>query len=232
MQANSPPRRLVFGVFGVDLRDRQLTKRGLRIRLQEQPFQVLAMLLERPGEVVTRDELRNRLWPNTVVEFDHGLNKAISKIREVLGDSVESPRFVETVARRGYRFLADVTVIEAPDVREPAFGSLAPDRRQTGGKVVAFRSPAPLPAAVIPTPDPLRHTAPRIRSLAVLPLENISGDASQDYFADGMTDELITHLAQISSLRVISRTSAMSYKNVRKPLPEIARELNVEAVVE
>jgi len=115
MQANDPPRRLGFGVFEVDLRDRQLTKRGLRIRLQEQPFQVLAMLLERPGEVVTRDELRNRLWPNTVVEFDHGLNKAISKIREVLGDSVESPRFVETVARRGYRFLADVAVIDIPD---------------------------------------------------------------------------------------------------------------------
>src|SRR6478672_3431004 len=115
MQANYPPRRLGFGVFGVDLRDRQLTKRGLRIRLQEQPFQVLAMLLERPGEVVTRDELRNRLWPNTVVEFDHGLNKAISKIREVLGDSVESPRFVETVARRGYRFLADVAVIDSAD---------------------------------------------------------------------------------------------------------------------
>jgi DNA-binding winged helix-turn-helix (wHTH) protein len=115
MQTNDPPRRLGFGVFGVDLRDRQLTKRGLRIRLQDQPFQVLAMLLERPGEVVTRDELRNRLWPNTVVEFDHGLNKAISKIREVLGDSVESPRFVETVARRGYRFLADVAVIDIPD---------------------------------------------------------------------------------------------------------------------
>jgi len=115
MQANYPPRRLGFGVFGVDLRDRQLTKRGLRIRLREQPFQVLAMLLERPGEVVTRDELRNRLWPNTVVEFDHGLNKAISKIREVLGDSVESPRFVETVARHGYRFLADVAVIDIPD---------------------------------------------------------------------------------------------------------------------
>src|SRR6476620_1900500 len=115
MQANDAPKRLGFGVFEVDLRDRQLTKRGLRVRLQEQPFQVLAMLLERPGEVVTRDELRNRLWPNTVVEFDHGLNKAISKIREVLGDSVESPRFVETVARRGYRFLADVAVIDIPD---------------------------------------------------------------------------------------------------------------------
>ena len=120
MQANDPPRRLGFGVFEVDLRERQLTKRGLRIRLQEQPFQVLAMLLERPGELVTRDELRNRLWPNTIVEFDHGLNKAISKIREVLGDSVESPRFVETVARRGYRFLAGVAVIDSPDrQREP-----------------------------------------------------------------------------------------------------------------
>jgi DNA-binding winged helix-turn-helix (wHTH) protein len=114
MQTNDPPRRLGFGVFEVDLRKRQLTKRGIRIRLQEQPFQVLAMLLERPGEVVTRDELRNRLWPITIVEFDHGLNKAISKIREVLGDSVESPRFVETVARRGYRFLAGVAVIDSP----------------------------------------------------------------------------------------------------------------------
>jgi len=139
MQANDPPKRLGFGVFEVDLRDRQLTKRGLRIRLQEQPFQVLAMLLERPGEVVTRDELRNRLWPNTVVEFDHGLNKAISKIREVLGDSVESPRFVETVARRGYRFLADVAVIDIPDrQREPTPDALAspsdtaPDRTDAG----------------------------------------------------------------------------------------------------
>ena len=115
MQANDPLRRLGFGVFEVDLRDGQLTRRGLRLRLQEQPFQVLAMLLEKPGEVVTREELRSRLWPRTVVDFDHGLNKAISKIREVLGDSVENPRFVETVARRGYRFLADVAVIDTAD---------------------------------------------------------------------------------------------------------------------
>jgi Transcriptional regulatory protein, C terminal len=119
MQANDPPRRLGFGVFGVDLRDRQLTKRGLRIRLQEQPFQVLAMLLERPGEVVTRDELRNRLWPNTVVEFDHGLNKAISKIREVLGDSVESPRFVETSADQLRRDLDSIIQSQLPTMRSP-----------------------------------------------------------------------------------------------------------------
>jgi TolB-like protein/DNA-binding winged helix-turn-helix (wHTH) protein/Flp pilus assembly protein TadD len=226
---------LRFAVFELDLRTGELTKRGLRLRLQEQPFRVLAMLLERPGALVTRDELHNRLWPQTVVDFDHGVNKAISKIREALGDSVESPRFVETVARRGYRFLADVAVIDAADRRvEPASGDLAAPSRDkvTGGNVQAFRLPAELPAATSRIFDPSHRTPPRIRSLAVLPLENISGDASQDYFADGMTDELIAHLAQISSLRVISRTSAMSYKNVRRPLPEIARELNVEAVVE
>ena len=210
MPEGDPSKRLRFGVFEVDLRTGELTKRGSRLRLQEQPFRVLAMLLERPGRLVTRDELHSMLWSQTVVDFDHGLNKAISKIREVLRDSVESPRFIETVARRGYRFLADVAVIDDPD-----------------GRVRAL-----WPAGVSPIIDPLRRTPRRIRSLAVLPLENISGDASQDYFADGMMDELITHLAQISSLRVISRTSAMSYKNVRKPLPQIARELNVEAVVE
>src|SRR2546430_13448758 len=111
--------RLRFGVFEVDLRAGELTKRGLRIRLQEQPFQVLAMLLEKPGELVTREELRKRLWSQTVVDFDHGLNKAINKIREALGDSAENPRFVETVARRGYRFLADVAPINTAADRRP-----------------------------------------------------------------------------------------------------------------
>src|SRR5579862_5568651 len=108
---NGSPSRLRFGVFEVDLRAGELTKRGLRVRLQEQPFRVLATLLERPGSVVTRDELRQKLWSQTVVDFDHGINKAINKIREALGDSAENPRFVETVARRGYRFLAEVTPI-------------------------------------------------------------------------------------------------------------------------
>src|SRR6266496_1607699 len=110
-QADNPSERLGFGPFEVDLRAGELTKRGLRIRLQEQPFQVLAMLLERPGELVTREELREKIWGQTIVDFDHGLNKAISKIREALGDSAENPRFVETVARRGYRFLADVAAV-------------------------------------------------------------------------------------------------------------------------
>src|SRR5205823_4230566 len=117
-QANDPSGRLRFGVFEVDLRTGELTKRGLRIRLQEQPFQVLAMLLEKHGELVTREESREKIWGRTVVTFDHGLNKAINKIREALGDSAENPRFVETVARRGYRFLADVTPIDTVTDRQ------------------------------------------------------------------------------------------------------------------
>src|ERR1700759_3207733 len=107
-----PLRNLKFGVFEADLRTGELTRRGRRVRLQEQPFQLLAMLLEKPGVLVTREELHLKLWPQTTVDFDHGLNKAISKIREALGDSAENPRFVETVARRGYRFLADVAVVD------------------------------------------------------------------------------------------------------------------------
>src|SRR5712691_451894 len=118
-QANDPAVRLRFSVFEVDLRAGELTKRGLRIRLQEQPFQVLAMLLEKPGELVTREQLHKKLWSQTVVDFDHGLNKAINKIREALGDSAENPRFVETVARRGYRFLADVTPIDTAADGQP-----------------------------------------------------------------------------------------------------------------
>ena len=109
-QAVQPFTRFKFGVFEADLRTGELTKLGKRVRLQEQPFQLLAMLLERPGELVVREELRQRLWPKTLVDFDHGLNKAISKVREALGDSAENPRFIETVASRGYRFLADVAV--------------------------------------------------------------------------------------------------------------------------
>src|SRR6266699_4624016 len=127
-QANDPSRRLRFGIFEVELRAGELTKRGLRIRLQEQPFQVLAMLLEKPRELVTREELREKIWGQTIVDFDHGVNKAINKIREALGDSAENPRFVETVARRGYRFLADVEAMGTPS-RQP---ETAPDVAGSG----------------------------------------------------------------------------------------------------
>ena len=247
--------RLRFGVFELDLRSGELRKHGLRVRLQEQPFRVLELLLEHAGEVVTREELQKRLWPaDTFVDFDHGLNKAINKIREALGDSAESPRFVETVSRRGYRFLADVkeadaALVRSPETIEPHQPPAAPkarDRPNPPGKVAEAQNLSVshawkiwalvllLVAASLGISK--LHTWNRpssaIRSLAVLPFESLSNDAYQDYFADGMTDELISDLGQISALRVISRTSMMSYKHARKPLPQIARELNVDAVVE
>jgi TolB-like protein/DNA-binding winged helix-turn-helix (wHTH) protein/Tfp pilus assembly protein PilF len=247
------PARLRFGLFELDLRAGELRKHGLRVRLQEQPFQILAMLLERPGEVVTREELQKKLWPaDTFVDFDHGLNKAISKIREALGDSAESPRFVETVARRGYRFLAEVKPSDSAPVRDPELAAqLLPEPRSGDRGDLTSKSAEPkqvmLPLAwkfsafvlLLLTASlaawklhAWNRPTPVIRSLAVLPLESLSSDASQDYFADGMTDELISDLGQVSALRVISRTSVMTYKHARKPLPQIARELNVDAVVE
>jgi TolB-like protein len=206
------------------------------------------MLLEAPGQVVTRDELRSKLWPQTTVDFDHGLNKAISKIREALGDSPEHPRFVETVARRGYRFLADVAVVGDGRVKTVPDGpahegfpvlppALATTRQKAKSRNLArLLFGVGLALAVASAISWVFYheiySSPAIRSLAVLPLENVSGDGSQDYFADGMTDALITRLAQISALRVISRTSVMTYKNVHRPLAEIARDLNVDAVVE
>jgi TolB-like protein/DNA-binding winged helix-turn-helix (wHTH) protein/Flp pilus assembly protein TadD len=246
-------RRLCFGVFELDLRAGELRKHGLRIRLQEQPFQVLAMLLEHQGEVVTREELQKRLWPaDTFVDFDHGLNKAISKIREALGDSAESPRFVGTVARRGYRFLAEVRPADTDPGTSPEPAAQAPGSTEARDRLNLAGEPAMPKPVVRPVARMVslfvvllviaslaawklyswKRSSPVIRSLAVLPLESLSNDASQDYFADGMTDELISDLGQIRALRVISRTSVMAYKHARKPLPQIARELNVDAVVE
>jgi TolB-like protein/DNA-binding winged helix-turn-helix (wHTH) protein/Flp pilus assembly protein TadD len=238
-----PGRRVSFGVFDMDLGTGELRKHGLRIRLQRQPFDVLAMLIERAGQVVSREELQQKLWPdNTFVDFDHGLNKAINKIREALGDSADTPRFVETVARRGYRFLADVKVpvpVSAPvvaaspettvDARLPR---ALPDRRVLAWLLAFSVLIIVATAGVLWRARSTMHAQPSIHSLAVLPLESLSSDQSQDYFADGMTDELITELGRISALRVISRTSMMSYKHTRKPLRDIARQLNVDAVVE
>jgi TolB-like protein/DNA-binding winged helix-turn-helix (wHTH) protein/Tfp pilus assembly protein PilF len=247
-----------FGTFEVSFHSGEVRKAGLRIRVQQQPMKLLEILLERPGEVVTREELRSRLWTDeSFGDFDQAVNIAIAKLRSALGDSAENPRFIETLPKRGYRFIAEVSVVDAdarprkPDTvagdlsglepetehghKLPGAGLAVAPKRQlwsTSRVIVAsvvvlslmllaiwlFRSPGSTPMG--------------IRSLAVLPLENLTGDASQNYFADGMTDELITDLAQISALRVISRTSVMVYKGARKPLPQIARELNVDAVVE
>ena len=246
-------RRLRFSVFEVDLNAGELRKHGMRIRIQEQPFQLLATLIEHAGEVVSREELQKKLWTaDTFVDFDHGLNKAINKIREALGDSAESPRFVETVSRRGYRFLAEVQDVDAPSVLRPAsaipsqFTAEPPVVVELAGKPaiakrhslsLAWKVSALMLLVLVAFVGAWKfHSWKRpslvIRSLAVLPLESLSSDASQDYFADGMTDELISDLGQISALRVISRTSVMTYKHAHKPLPQIARELNVDAVVE
>src|SRR3984957_8813013 len=244
-QVHQSARRLRFGVFEADLGARELTKLGKLLPLQEQPFQLLVMLLEKPGVLVAREELRARLWPQTVVDFDHGLNKAISKIRDTLGDSAENPRFIQTVARRGYRFLAEVTEVgsgqaatAASDIggAESSLGGDSGSARSRSRRIMGWTMAAVALLLLSALGFWIRSSSspalPPIRSLAVLPLENLSGGAAQDYFADGMTDELITDLAQISALRVISRTSAMVYKGARKPLPQIARELNVDAVVE
>jgi TolB-like protein/DNA-binding winged helix-turn-helix (wHTH) protein/Tfp pilus assembly protein PilF len=240
---------LRFGTYEVSLQSGEVRKAGLRIRVQQQPMKLLKILLERPGEVVTREELCSRVWPNeNFGDFDLALNIAIGKLRSALGDSAENPRFIETLPKRGYRFIADVSVVDgelrpkrpgsAPGdlaEAEPADTTLvvAPRRQLWPGLriIVAVALAVSLPIAFWLFHS--REPAPMgIQSLAVLPLENLSGDAGQDYFADGMTDELITDLAQISALRVISRTSVMVYKGARKPLPQIAHELNVDAVVE
>jgi TolB-like protein/Tfp pilus assembly protein PilF len=178
---------LRFGSFEFEVRNGVLRKAGKSLRLQPQPAKILAMLLSRRGEVVTRDELQQEIWgKSTFVDFEHNLNFSVRQIRAALHDNADRPRFIETLSRRGYRFIG--AVIEA--------------------------------------------TPQTIKSLAVLPLENLSRNAEEEYFADGITDELITELAKIGALRVISRTSVQQYKRTCQLLPEIARKLNVDAVVE
>src|SRR5436190_17321118 len=201
--ANYPPKRLRFGVFEADPRIGELTKHGKRLPLQEQPFQLLAMLLERPGELVSREELRARIWPETIVDFDQGLNKAISKIREALGDSAENPRFIETVARRGYRFLAHVAVVQdgpleaaAGDLTVQAVGgrlsgpeagiSARPPPRALARRVFGFgfaRYLAPPWYGISTRPEPPQ---PRFASLPCLRRENPSATIPQAYSPDAL----------------------------------------------
>jgi TolB-like protein/DNA-binding winged helix-turn-helix (wHTH) protein/Tfp pilus assembly protein PilF len=264
-----------FGVFELDERAGELRRGGRRVALQPQPLEILRALLERPGEVVTREQLRSRLWSNgAYVDFDRSLNKAIVKLRDALGDDADSPRYIETLPRHGYRFIPLPQVqarLDAalpaqcaltagmPQPEGPASPQLTPvSRVQTAGAHHGWRwvalglSLLALAGWIIsswfgierggtkpvePTnfQQPAQRTAeaaPAIHSLAVLPLENLSGDKEQQYFAEGMTDALTTDLAQIGSLRVISRTSAMQFKDSKKSLREIGHDLQVDAVVE
>jgi TolB-like protein/DNA-binding winged helix-turn-helix (wHTH) protein len=233
--------RVQFGVFELDLQRAELRKSGVKVKLQEQPLKVLQVLLERPGQIVGREELQKRIWPvNTFVEFDQGLYSAMARLREALGDSSDSPRFIETVARRGYRFIAPISGMPRQNVQSSAKAeepkSLALRRAIVsvlGGLLGGTLLLAGLLAFNVGgVRNWLRLRTTPIRSIAVLPLENLSGDPEQEYFTDGITDELITDLAQLPYLHVISRTSVMHYKKSKKTLPEIARELNVDAVVE
>jgi TolB-like protein/Flp pilus assembly protein TadD len=184
--APRPSRVVKFGLFEVDLQNAELRKSGMRQKLAGQPFQVLRLPLERPQQVVSRAELQHCIWPkDTFVDYDLALKKAVNRIRKVLGDSAESPRFIETIPRHGYRFIGNI-----------------------------------------------QRDIPRFPALAVMPLENLSRDPEQEYFAEGLTEALTTTLAKIGDLRVVSRTSAMLYKGARRPLREIARELEVDMVVE
>jgi len=234
--------RLRFDGFELDVRAGELRKNGVKLRLRGQPLQVLEILLERGGDVVTREELQARIWPaDTFVDFDHSLHNAIARVRETLGDSAEAPRYIETLPRRGYRYIGPLedALPLAPETidrpRQPV--SEAPVRlpdRKKGRFVLALGTVVALALVVWTTRSYMQARAAkaRIHSIAVLPLDNLSGDPSEEFFADGMTDQLITDLAKVGSLRVTSRTSVLRYKGAKQALPEIARELNVDAIVE
>lgn len=249
--SSSRSQRIAFDDFELDLRSGELRKNGSRIRLQAQPFRLLVLLLANAGQVVTREEICRDLWPtNTFVDFEHSLAAAVNKIRDALGDSADTPKYVETLPKRGYRFIGKVKseppVVMFPTETQESEGLaavVAPKAGISSTQMLARALAAVLAVAaliaaalfiwkIVGERRVALSSPPRIQSLAVLPVVNLSSDVGQDFFADGMTEELITDLGKISALRVISRTSAMRYKDTNKPLREIARELNVDAVVE
>jgi len=273
------PAQVRFGTFELDLQSGELRKQGRKIRLAEQPFHVLRVLLQNPGQLVTREELKRELWSDdTFVDFDVGLNGAIRKLRDALGDSADNPIFVETVPRHGYRFIAPFIGRRERADRQPfpppapLAASVAPDSER--GKIAEAATEAKLVdleaveaphvrldgpvlqgrrAIQVASPSWLAVTVviaigtgaiagvlwvrnsiagTRIKSVVVLPFDNLTGDASQDYIVDGITDELTTDLANIASIDVISRQSAKQYKHSPKRIPVIGRELGVNAVVQ
>jgi TolB-like protein/DNA-binding winged helix-turn-helix (wHTH) protein/Flp pilus assembly protein TadD len=235
---------LLAGDLQFNLRSGEIRKEGKVIEIQELPSRALELLLQHPGEVVTRDQLRKALWPGDVfVDFQHSINTAIKRLRQSIGDSADNPKYIETVGRRGYRFIAPVETRKDHPAPQPGFvprfpaeevAPRLPLRRAAliGSALIAVAAALTFGFLQLRSGWAKQEPLGPIRSLAVLPLENLSDDTSQDYFAEGMTDELITELGQISGLRVISRTSMAQYKGVHKPLYQIGRELNVEAVVE
>ena len=236
-----------FDPFEVSPDSGELRRNGVRLKLSGQAIQVLLNLLERPGQVVGRDELQKQLWQGASFgDFEHGLNAAVNRLREVLGDSANEPKYIETVPRRGYRFIATLNVERLPS--PPVLSEVAVVAETSSVVRSRVRTMIWLPAvlALLLTGVLLIGTningwrdrllgqgpKPRIRALAVLPLANLSADPNQEYFADAVTDALITEMGTATGPRVISRQSVMQYKNSKKSLQSIAGELNVDAVLE
>jgi len=247
MALSATPQRIVsFGSFEVDLGSRELRRQGLKISLQDQPFRLLALLLERAGEVVTREELRDKLWPaDTFVDFDHSLNTAVRKLREALGDSAETPRYVETLARRGYRFVAPVAAPETtappthsadadvPSPSPPTTTRRPPSARRVVAMVAVLSFAALVAYWVGGRPRPRTQPGRRL-TLAVLPFDNLSGDADQEYLSDGLTEEMITQLGRLEPdrLRVTARSSTWKYKRAERDIDRLRRELGADYVLE
>ena len=244
MASPAKPNLLSFGAYEFNPSSKELRKEGVRVRLEGQPLAILEILLGRPGQLVTREELQKKLWPaDTFVDFEHSLNAAVKRLRSGLNDSVDQPRFIETLARRGYRFVAPVGGFVSNREIEKAMSVPCESKACTP---VGFRARGLWLGAAVALclaaitllgwrqsrNRPAITPIPAIRSLAVLPLENLSGDPSQEYLADGMTAEVIGRLSMIHGLRVISRTSAMHFKNTQLSVPEIANTLGVDAIVE
>jgi TolB-like protein/DNA-binding winged helix-turn-helix (wHTH) protein/Tfp pilus assembly protein PilF len=243
--SNPLPAIFRFGAFEVDSRTGELRKNGMRIRCQEQPLQVLVALLERPGELLSREELRQRVWlEDTFVDFDHALNTAVKKIRAALNDEADSPRYLETVPRRGYRFIAPVKteMMPGPTNEDPAVSDV---ELPEAHRPLVNRRTAVLAAALVAVVGggyywsnhrarASDNNAPGRTMVAVLPFENMTNDPSQEYFSDGMTEETISQLGRLNSqnLGVIARTSAMKYKHSGKSAREIGRELNSDYLLE
>ena len=232
--ASCAPEVTCFAVFEFDRHTRELRKNGRKVRLEGQPLQLLELLLDRPHDVVTREEVRHALWPDdTFVDFEHSINAAVKRLRQALDDSAESPRFIETIPRRGYRFIYPLNGGATVDGAAP--GKTRRPRRWTAA---LFFGAITLALIAVGFGGGVRNrwpwgSKPKVASIAVLPFENLSGDPSQDYLADGLTEELITDLSHLRAFnKVTSRTSAMSYKGTHKPLRQIGKELGVDAVVE
>jgi len=234
---SAKPAAYRFGSFEFDLRTSELRKKGLRIRLEGQPVAILAMLLERPNQLVTREELQEKLWSSdTYVDFEQSLNAAIWRLRVALDDSAESPRYIETLARKGYRWVAPLgnsASAGVVDAHEPEVVNAERSRGRSAARI-ALVGTLGLAILVIAWGALEWWSVPDRLMLAVLPFQNLSGDAQQEYLADGMTEEMITQLGGLNPQRlgVIARTSAMRYKASQEDTSQIARELNVNYLLE